>query len=173
MKDGSKVFVTGTEVIQTENGDVLNSANLVINQFMTTARRFGLSAVRFNLPAQYTNSTFLDEAAIIAYVNENIKTFPARFAVIVFAETRLSQGVAAYNIPATITAAARFTLYDVLTGETVSSAEADPRGFVFSPANLQQQTVIAESRRALQFLYDPKNKPGLAGIMADMLGKQQ
>jgi hypothetical protein len=172
MKDASKIFVSGIEVIQTENGDVLNSSNLVINQFITEAsRRFGLSAVRFNLPAQYTNSTFLDEAAIIAYINANIKTFPARFAAIVFAGTRLSGAVEAYRVPPTITASARFTLYDVLTGETVNSAEADTRGFVFSPSNLQQQTVITESRRALQFLYDTKNKPGLAGIMADVLGE--
>ncbi|MDR1175680.1 MAG: hypothetical protein LBK83_09470 [Treponema sp.] len=172
MKDGSKIFVTGIEVIQTENGDVLNSANLVMNQFITTAaRQFGLSAVRFNLPAQYTGSTFLDEAAIIAYINANIKTFPARYAVIVSAGTRLSPGVAAYNIPATVTAAARFTLYDMLTGEAVSSPEADTRGFVFSPAGMGEQAVIAESRRALQFLYDPKNKPGLGGIMAEVLGK--
>ncbi|MDR1100631.1 MAG: hypothetical protein LBL28_09135, partial [Treponema sp.] len=73
--------------------------------------------------------------------------------------------------PSNITASVRFTLYDVLTGETLTSAEAGTRGFVFSPANLQQQTVIAESRRALQFLYDPKNKPGLAGIMAEVLGE--
>ncbi|MDR2096684.1 MAG: hypothetical protein LBP76_14370, partial [Treponema sp.] len=128
---------------------------------------FGLSAVRFNLPAQYTNDTFLDEAAVIAYINEHVKAFPA----IVCAGTRLSPGVVAYNVPATITASVRFTLYDVLTGEAVSSAEADTRGFVFSPAGLQRQTVIAESRRALQFLYDPKNKPGLEGIMADVLGE--
>ncbi|MDR1986186.1 MAG: hypothetical protein LBP88_04335 [Treponema sp.] len=172
MKDGSKIFVTGIEVIQTEQGEVLNSSNLVIPQFITAAsRRFGLSPVRFNLPAGYTNSTFLDEGALIAYINENIKAFPARFAAIVFAGTQLSQGVAAYHVPSNITAAVRFTLYDVLTGETVSSGEADTRGFVFSPANLQQQTVIAESRRALQFLYDPKNKPGLEGIMADVLGR--
>jgi hypothetical protein len=172
MKDGSKIFVTGIEVIQTENGDILNPSNLVINQFITAAsRQFGLSAVRFSLPGEYTNSTFFDEAAVIAYINANIKSFPARFAALVFAGTRFSQGVAAYKVPATITAAARFTLYDVLTGETISSAEADTRGFVFSPASSQQQTVIAESRRALQFLYDPKNKPGLAGIMADVLGK--
>jgi hypothetical protein len=172
MKDGSKVFVTGIEVIQTENGDVLNSANLVMNQFITTAaRQFGLSAVRYNLPAQYTGTTFLDEAAIIAHITGNIKTFPARYAAIVSAGTRLSPGVAAYNVPSNITASVRFTLYDVLTGETRNSAEADTRGFVFSPANLQQQTVITESRRALQFLYDPKNRPGLAGIMAEVLGE--
>jgi hypothetical protein len=170
MKDGSKIFVTGIEVLQTEDGPVQNASNLVMTQFITEAsRRFGLSAVRFNLPARYTTGAFLDEAAIIAYINENIKAFPARFVALVFAETRLSQGVAAYNVPSTITASARFTLYDVLTGETLSSAEADTRGFVFSPATLQQQTVIAESRRALQFLYDQKNKPGLAGIMADVL----
>jgi hypothetical protein len=172
MKDGSKVFVTGIEVIQTESGGVLNSPGLVVNQFITAAsRQFGLSSVRFNLPAEYTGNTFLDEAAIMAYIGEHIEAFPARYAAIVFAETRLSPGVAAYNVPPTITAAARFTLYDVLTGEAVSSAEADTRGFVFSPADSRQQTVVAESRRALQFLYDPKNKPGLAGIMADVLGK--
>jgi hypothetical protein len=172
MKDGSKVFVTGIEVIQTENGDVLHPANLVINQFIATAsRQFGLSAVRFNLPARFTNTAFLDEAAIIAYINENSKAFPARFVAMVFAGTRLSQGVAAYNMPSNITAGVRFTLYDVLTGETLNSAEADTRGFVFSPANLQQQTVITESRRALQFLYDPKNWPGLEGIMAEVLGE--
>ncbi|MDR1288754.1 MAG: hypothetical protein LBK08_14210 [Treponema sp.] len=171
MKDGSKIFVTGIEVIQTEEGDVLNSSNLVINQFATAARQYGLNGVRFNLPAGYTGSTFLDEAAIMAYIRGNIKTFPARYAAIVYAETRLSQGVAAYNVPATITAAARFTLYDVLTGESAGSPEADTRGFVFSPASLRQEAVIAESRRALRFLYDPKNKPGLEGIMSEVLGK--
>jgi hypothetical protein len=30
---------------------------------------------------------------------------------------------------------------------------------------------IAESRRALQFLYDPKSKPGLEDIMAEVLDK--
>jgi hypothetical protein len=169
MKDGSKIFVTGIEVIQTENGEALNSPSLVVNQFITAAsRQFGLSAARFNLPARYTNNTFLDEAAIIEYINGNIKDFPARYAVIVFAETRLSQGVAGYNIPPNITASMRFTLYDVLTGERVSSAEADTRGFVFSPANLREQAVIAESRRALQFLYDPKNRPGMEGIMTEV-----
>jgi hypothetical protein len=144
----------------------------VINQFITAAsRQFGLSAVRFSLSPQYTNTTFLDEAAIIACINANIKTFPARFAAVVFAGTQLLPGVAAYNVPPSVTAAARFTLYDVLTGEAFNSAEADTRGFVFSLANLQRQTVITESRRALQFLYDPKNKPGLAGIMAEVLGK--
>jgi hypothetical protein len=169
MKDASKIFVSGIEVIQTEDGDVLNSANLVINQFKTAlSRQFGLNAVQFNLPSQYTNNTSLDEAAIMAYINANSKTFPARFAVIVFAETRLSGAVAVYNIPPNITASVRFTLYDVLTGEIINSAGADTRGFVFSPSDLRQQTVIAESRRALQFLYDAKNRPGLAGIMADV-----
>jgi hypothetical protein len=172
MKDGSKIFVSGIEVIQTEEGDVPHPAGLVINQFKTAAsRQFGLSAVPFSLPERYTSGTSLDEAAIIAYINANSNAFPARFAALVSAGTRLSGGVAEYKIPPTITATARFTLYDVLTGETVSSAEADTRGFVFSPSNLQQQTVIAESRRALQFLYDAKNKPGLAGIMAEVLDK--
>jgi hypothetical protein len=172
MKDSSKIFVTGIEVIRTETGDVLNPANLVINQFKTLASRdFGLSSVPFNLPGQYTGTPFLDEAAIMDYIKANSKTLSARFAAVVSAETRLSPAVSPYNIPAIITASVRFTLYDVLTGETMYSDEADTRGFVFSPANLQQQTVITESRRALQFLFDPKNKPGLAGIMAGVLGK--
>jgi hypothetical protein len=39
MKDGSKIFVTGIEVIQTESGDVLNTSSLVMNQFITAAAR--------------------------------------------------------------------------------------------------------------------------------------
>jgi hypothetical protein len=60
-------------------------------------------------------------------------------------------------------------VYDVLTGETFNSATVDAQGFVFTPANTGEPAVIAESRRSLQFLYDPKNKPGLEGIMRETL----
>jgi hypothetical protein len=35
---------------------------------------------------------------------------------------------------------------------------------------MQDQAVINESRRALQFLFDTKNQPGLAGVMRETLG---
>ncbi|GHV10507.1 hypothetical protein FACS189491_00070 [Spirochaetia bacterium] len=171
MKDSSKIFITGIEVIQTENDSTLNAGNIVINQFKTLARQFNLSAVNFNLPSQYTNSTFLDEAAIIDYINKNSRTFPTRFVAIITAETSLKQGIPENKIKPKVTAAARFTLYDVLTGETFNSDTVDTHGFVFSPANTEDQSVINESRRALQFLYDTKNQPGLAEIMKEVLGK--
>ncbi|GHV43419.1 hypothetical protein AGMMS49546_24960 [Spirochaetia bacterium] len=169
MKDASKIFVTGIEVIQTENSSILNTGSLVVNQFKTLVRQFNLSAVNFTLPSQYINSTFLDEAAIIDYINKNSKTLPARFVAIITAGTNLEQGIPEYKIKPNVTATARFTLYDVLTGETFNSDTVDTRGFVFAPSNLQEQTVITESRRALQFLYDAKNQPGLVGIMKGVL----
>ncbi|GHT82065.1 hypothetical protein FACS1894137_00280 [Spirochaetia bacterium] len=172
MKDASKIFVTGIEVIQTENGSILNTANLVVNQFKTlAARQFNLNAVNFNLPPRYTNNPFLDEAAIVDYINKNSRDFPARFVALVTADTKLEQAIPEYKIPPLVTATARFTLYDVLTGETISSDTVDTRGFAFSPPNTQDQSVLTESRRALQFLYDAKNQPGLAGIMKELLGK--
>jgi hypothetical protein len=76
-------------------------------------------------------------------------------------------------MPPLITAQTRFIVYDVLTGETVSSNTADTRGFVFSPVDGREQSILAESRRALQFLYDAKNKPGLEGIMSEVLGGER
>jgi hypothetical protein len=59
-----------------------------------------------------------------------------------------------------VTAQTRFTLYDVLTGETVNSNTADTKGFAFTPVDDREQTILAESRRALQFLYDAKKQAG-------------
>ena len=62
-----------------------------------------------------------------------------------------------------------FILYDTITGETRYSDRVDTAGFVFNPSNLRDQSVISESRRAIQFLFDPKNQPGLSGIMGKIL----
>jgi hypothetical protein len=171
VKDASKIIVTGIEVIQTQDGSTLNTENIVVNQFKTlAARQFNLSAVNFTLPSQYTNNTFLDEAAIIDYINKNSETFPARFVAICYAETTLEQGIAK-NVKPIVTAAAHFTIFDFLTGKTISSDTVDTRGHPFVSENIQDKSVIAVSRRALQFLYDANNKPGLAGIMKEVFGK--
>ena len=173
MKDGSKVFVTGLEVIQTQNGRVANAGNLVANQFKTLAsRQFGLNAVNFALPNRYTSGDYLDEAGIIGYIEANAALFPARYAAVVSVETNLEPGIPEYKVPPMVTASCHFTLYDALTGEIMQSGTADTRGWgVFSPSSLQDQSVLAESRRAVQFLYNEKCRPGLADIMAEVLGK--
>ncbi|MDR1586437.1 MAG: hypothetical protein LBS57_03150 [Treponema sp.] len=170
MKDSSIIFVTGVEVINTGAGQQVNAGNLVVNQFKAlVSRNFNMRAVNYALPAELTAGPSLDEAAIIARIQKDA-AFPARYAAICHAETGFDPGLAEYKIPPMVTAQARFTVYDVLTGETVNSSTVDTKGFVFSPANTGEQGVIAESRRALQFLYDPKNKPGLEGIMREALG---
>jgi hypothetical protein len=58
----------------------------------------------------------------------------------------------------------------MLTGEQYQSAAVDTHSFVFSPPNQGEQTVLAESRRAIQLLYDPKNPGDLAGEMEKVLG---
>jgi hypothetical protein len=172
MKDASLIFVTGLEVIDTGEGLRVNTGNLVVNQFKALAsRRFGLRAANYSLPAAFTEGPYLDEAAIIAHIQGNIGAFPARYAAICYTETAFEPGLAVYKMPALITAQTRFTVYDVLTGETSNSNTVDTQGFAFSPADGREQSVLAESRRALQFLYDAKNKPGLEGIMADVLGE--
>jgi hypothetical protein len=151
---------------------MVNTGNFVINQFKTLAsRQFNMDAVNFRLPGQYTSGDYLDEAGIIDYISRNSSYFPARYAAIISAETSLEEGLAQYKIPPMVTASCHFTLYDVLTGETIQSGMVDTRGFVFSPSNLQEQSIVTESRRALQFLYDVKNQPGLQGIMKEVLGK--
>jgi hypothetical protein len=123
------------------------------------------------LPAAFTEGPYLDEAAIIAHIQRNAGNFSARYAAICYTETAFEPGVAAYKMPSLITAQTRFTVYDVLTGETINSNTVDTRGFTFSPADGREQSILAESRRALQFLYDPKNKPGLDGIMGEIMGE--
>jgi hypothetical protein len=172
MKDSTKIFVTGIEVIQTQERRVVNTGNVVINQFKTIAgRQYGLQAVNFNLPGRFTSGDYPDEEGIIGYIRENITSFPARYVAVCYAETSLEPGMTAYKLPPLITAEGRFTLYDVVTGEVLPSGMVDTRGFVFSPGNLQEQTVINEGRRALQFLYDKKNQQGFVGIMEEVLGK--
>lgn len=171
LKDSSKLVITGIETIQTENGRTPNAGNLVLNQFKAIASRdFGLAAANFNIPASYTAGT-VDEDGIITYVKRNFAAFPARFLIISYAETRLSAAIPEYKIPPLVTASCRFTLYDTVTGEITQSETADTAGSAFSPANLQDQTVIAESRRALQYLFNAKNQGGLAHIMREALGK--
>jgi hypothetical protein len=170
MKDSSIIFVTGIEVIDTGAGRQVNAGNLVLNQFKAlVSRDFGMRAVNYTLPAELTAGPSLDEAAIIARIQKDA-AFPARYAAICYAETVFEPGLAEYKIPPMVTARMRFTVYDVLTGETRNSSMIDTKGFAFTPADTEKQGVIAESRRALQFLYDPKNKPGLEGLMRETLG---
>jgi hypothetical protein len=171
MKDGSKLFVTGIEIITTPERRVVNTGNLVVNQFKAiAARQFNMDAVNFAIPAQYTQGESLDEDGIIAYIAANINAFPARYAAVCHTETSLEPGIAAFRMPPTVTARTSFTLYDIVTGERFQSDTVDTKGFVFSPANESEQTVLAESRRAIQFLYDAKNRGGLAGAMESAFG---
>ncbi|MHC6201894.1 hypothetical protein ACYULU_01715 [Breznakiellaceae bacterium SP9] len=166
MKDSSKVFVTGLEIIQTQERRVVNTGNLIVTQFRNIAsRQFNMQAVPYTLPAQYLNGEYLDEDGIINHISRSIAAFPARYAVLCYSETTLETGFINNVI-----ASSRFTLYDVLTGETFQSDTVDTIGFVFALSNFQEQSIITESRRALQFLYDVKNRPGLAGIIAGVLG---
>jgi hypothetical protein len=145
MKGTSRIFVTGTEIIATPEGRTPNPGNLVVDQFKAlAARQFGMGAVSFELPARY--------------------------AAVCHTETSIEPGIPEYRIPPVITAQTYFTVYDMLTGEQYESAAVDARGFVFSPSNQSEQTVPAESHRAIQFLYDPKNPGGLEGAMSAVLG---
>ncbi|MFP3043497.1 hypothetical protein LQZ19_16910 [Treponema primitia] len=169
MKDSSKIVVTGVEVIETPGNRVLNSGNLVINQFkLLAARQFGLNAVNFTIPQQYLTEA-PDEDGIIDHIQKNIASFPARFLVICVTGTKLESGLPEYKIPPTITAQTQFLLYDLITGERINSETVDTTGFVFSPANQNESTVLSESRRAIQFLFDAKNQGGLESIMKKTL----
>jgi hypothetical protein len=171
MKDASKIFVTGIEIIAAGERRTVNPGNLVVNQFKTiAARELGMGAVNFEIPPRYAQGGTLDEDGIIAYIRANLRAFPARYAAVCHTETRLEPGLPAYTIPPVITAQTAFTVYDVLTGEQYQSAAVDTRGFVFTPSNQSEQAVLAESRRAIQFLYDPRNPEGLAGEMNRVFG---
>ena len=62
MKDSSKVFVTGTELIATAEGWRPNPGNLVVGQFKAiAARELGMGAVNFELPARYMQGANLAE----------------------------------------------------------------------------------------------------------------
>jgi hypothetical protein len=171
MKDASKIFVTGIEIIQSGKGRVVNTGNLVINQFKTLAsRRFGMSAVNYELPARFTQGDSVDEDGIIAYIKSNLAAFPARYAAIVYAETALEPAMPEYNIGARTGSSCNFTLYDVASGEVLNS-ETSQTNAIFSLADEREATILNESRRALRFLFDPKNQPGLEEIMAAVLEK--
>jgi hypothetical protein len=171
VKDSSKFVITGLEIIQTQDGDTANSGTIVINQFKTIAsRQFNMQAVNFNIPSQYL-SGYVDENGIIRYVQNNSGGFPARYLIICRSETKLDKGILEYKIPPLVNASCHFTLYDIVTGETMqsNSIESNPGAYVVS--NLSDQAVTVESRRALQSLSDPKTRPGLENIMGDVLGE--
>jgi hypothetical protein len=171
MKDASRIFVTGLELIQTEGGIVPNQNSVIVSQFKAAAsRRFGFTPVNYSLPAGYIAGGNIDEEGIIAYIRRNIAAFPARYVAVCHSRSVLEPGMAEYRIGPRVGASCRFVLYDVVTGEVVQSGVAEVNA-VFSLADTRDQTVIAESRRALQFLYDPKSKPGLEDIMAEVLEK--
>lgn len=174
LKDSSKFVITGIETIQTESKQVNNAGNIVINQFKSIAsKEFGLVPANYNIPSSYLANGSVDEDGIISYIKSNFNAFPARFLVICYSETNLSAAMPEFKVSAFVNATCRFTLYDSVTGEFMNSNTVDTKGFpgAFQPANMQEQTIIAESRKALQFLFNAKNKPGLAGIMREVLGK--
>ncbi|MDR1904156.1 MAG: hypothetical protein LBQ88_17955 [Treponema sp.] len=171
MKDASALFVTGLEVIETPQRRMVNTENLVVNQFKSLAsRQYRYNTVQFSLPPSFTGGAYLDETGIIGYITANRAAFPARYALICYAETRYEAGIAEYRVPALITAYCHATLFDVITGEAVSSETIDTKGFVFSPATTREDAVVSESRRALRFLFDAKNGRGLPVIMEQTLG---
>ena len=165
MKDSARFVITGLETIQTQSGETANPGTIVINQFKTIASRlFNMQAVNFNIPSQFL-SGFVDEDGIIRHIQNNSASFPARYLVISRSETRLSMGVAEYKIPPQITASSHFTLYDVVTGETMQSETVQTNAGAFTPSSLEDRAVTDESRRALQFLFNPRTQPNLEGIM--------
>jgi len=171
MKDSGKFVITGLETIQTQNGETANSGSIVINQFKTIAsRNFNMQAVNFAIPSQYL-SGFVDEDGIISHIKNNAGAFPARYLIICRSETKLEKGLPEYKIPPLVSASCHFTLYDIVTGETLQSETAQTAAGAFSPSNLEDRTVIEEGRRALQFLYNAKTQPGLETIMKGVFEK--
>jgi hypothetical protein len=171
MKDSARFVITGLETIQTQNGETANSGTIVINQFKTIAsRQFNMQAVNFAIPAQYL-SGFVDEDGIIRHIQNNSGAFPARYLIICRSQTKLEKGIAEYGIPPLINASCHFTLYDIVTGETLQSDTAQTNAGAFSPSNLEDRTVINESRNALQFLYNAKTQPCLEAVMKGVFDK--
>jgi len=165
MKDSAKFVITGLETIQTQSGETANSGTIVINQFKIIAsRQFNMQAVNYTVPSQYL-SGFVDEDGIIRHIQNNRDAFPARYLIICRSETKLDKGMSEYRIPPMVNASCHFTLYDIVTGETLQSDTAQTAAGGFSPSNLEDRAVIDESRRALQFLYNAKTQPGLEAIM--------
>ena len=165
MKDSARFVITGLETIQTQSGETAHSGAIVINQFKTIAsRQFNMQAVNYTVPPQYL-ADFVDEDGIIRHIQSNSAAFPARYLIICRSQTKLEQGMPEYRIPPTVNASCHFTLYDIVTGETLQSDTAQTASGGFSPANLEDRTVINESRNALQFLYNAKTQPGLEAIM--------
>jgi hypothetical protein len=165
MKDSGKFVITGLETIQTQGGDTVNSGTIIINQFKTiSSRQHNMQAVNFSIPGQYL-SGFVDEDGIIRHIQNNSAAFPARYLVICYSETRLEKGMAEFKIPPLVSASCRFTLYDIVTGETMHSEPVQTSLAAFSPSDLGDRAVISESQRALRFLFDAKNRPGLEDII--------
>ena len=165
IKDSGRFVITGLETIQTRDGDVVNTGNIVINQFRTIAsRQFNMQAVNYTVPRQYIDD-YVDEDGIIRHIQNNFADFPARYLVIAHSETRLERGMPEYRIPPLIVASARFSLYDVVTGEIIQSDTVQTASGAFSPSSLEDRAVMEESRRALQFLSNPRTQPGLEDIM--------
>jgi len=169
MKDSSRFVITGLEIIQTQSGDTVNQGTIVINQFRTIAsRHFNMQAVSYVIPSQFL-SGFVDEDGIIRHVQNNLSAFPARYLVICRSQTRLERGMPEFRIPPMVIASCNFTVYDVVTGETLQSNTAQTAAGAFSPSSLEDRAVMDESRRALQFLFDAKTQPNLEVIMREVL----
>jgi hypothetical protein len=171
MKDSGRFVITGLEMVQTTSGDTANSGAIVISQFRTIAsRQFNMQAVNYTVPAQYL-SVSVDEDGILRHIQNNIAAFPARYLVICNSATRLERGMPEFRMPPMVSASCYFTLYDVITGETIYSGTAQTTTGAFSPADLSDRAVLEKSREALQFLYNAKTQPGLEKIMRDVFEK--
>jgi hypothetical protein len=170
VKDSGKFVITGLEVIQTRAGETVNTGTIIINQFKTIAsRQFNMQAANFTIPSQYL-SGFVDEDGIIRHIQNNNASFPARYLIICRSQTKMDSGIPEYKIPPMVSASCHFTLYDIVTYETLHSETIETAPGAFTLSNQEDRTVIEESRRALQFLFNAKTQPGLEKIIKDVLG---
>jgi len=171
IKDSSRFVITGLETIQTESGNTVNQGAIVINQFRTLiSRQYSMQAVNYNIPSQFL-SGFVDEDAILRHIQNNYASFPARYLVICRSQTRLEMGMPEFRISPMISASCNFSLYDVVTGESFHSDTVQTAPGVFSISNLENSFVINESRRALQYLYNPRTQPNLETIIKEIFDR--
>ena len=171
LPDSGKFVIAGIERIQTDGGETHNAGTIIMNQFKVIAsRQFTLQAAQYSFPGNLL-ADGIDEDGIIRHVQNNLAAFPARYLVLCSSETKLSRGMAEYKMPPMVSASCYFTLYDIVTGETIHSDKAQTASGAFSPSDLSDRAVLEESRNALRFLFNAKTRPGLEEIMRGVLGR--
>jgi hypothetical protein len=136
MQDNSRMVVTGFEIINTGGGPVMSSGGEMVRQVNNIiSRDYGIQAIAYNFQDK-------NESDIINRIRQNKSSFPVRYILVCYAETKPQH--IPYVKGTIITISYHIGVYDTVSGKMIHSASQSD---VFYAG--QDNNLVSDSQNAL------------------------